>query len=62
MDDQFMQKFTSYADKKEVKKNDAGYKRSEMVIKTQLKALMARDLLPVYPVFLRGRRELFVLP
>ena len=44
MDDLFMQKFIGFAEKKEVKKNDAGYHRSELVIKTQIKALMARDL------------------
>ncbi len=44
MNDQFMQNFTDFATKKEVKKDDAGYKRSEKVIKTQLKALMARDI------------------
>ena len=44
MNEQFMQSFMDFAAKKEVKKDDAGYKRSEKVIKTQLKALMARDM------------------
>lgn len=44
LSDKFMQDFTVYAAKKEVKKDDDGYKRSERVIKTQIKALMARDL------------------
>ncbi len=44
MNADFMAKFTDYADKKKVKKDDAGYKTSEELIKTQLKALIARDL------------------
>jgi carboxyl-terminal processing protease len=41
---EFMKKFFAYADKKGVKQDDAGYKTSEKLINTQLKALIARDL------------------
>ena len=44
LNDKLMADFFSYAAKKDVKKDEAGFKRSEEVIKTQLKALMARDL------------------
>ena len=44
LNDKLMEDFISYAAKKDVKKDEAGYKRSEVVIKTQIKALMARDL------------------
>lgn len=44
LNDKLMADFISYAAKKDVKKDEAGYKRSEEVIKTQIKALMARDL------------------
>ena len=44
LSDKLMADFFSYAAKKDVKKDEAGYKRSEEVIRTQLKALMARDL------------------
>ncbi|MBL7923168.1 MAG: S41 family peptidase [Bacteroidia bacterium] len=42
--DDFVQKFVSYAEKKSVKKDEAGFKTSEKLIRTQLKALIARDL------------------
>jgi carboxyl-terminal processing protease len=41
---EFMKIFFAYADKKGVKQDDAGYKTSEKLINTQLKALIARDL------------------
>lgn len=42
--DDFMNKFFAYAEKKSVKKDEAGYKASMKLIQTQLKALLARDL------------------
>lgn len=43
-DENFMIGFFKFADKKEVKKDEEGWKISEALIKTQLKALAARDL------------------
>ncbi len=41
---EIMNGFFAYAEKKEVKKDEVMYKRSEKLIKTQVKALIARDL------------------
>jgi carboxyl-terminal processing protease len=41
---EFINKFIAYAEKKSVKKDEAGFKTSEKLIRTQLKALIARDL------------------
>lgn len=38
------EKFIAYAEKKSVARDDAGFKTSETLLKTQLKALIARDL------------------
>jgi len=43
-DNDFMSRFTAYADKKGVKKEEEGIKTSDRLIRTQLKALVARDL------------------
>lgn len=43
-DEKFMNEFFAFAERKEVKKNDVDYARSEVLLKTQLKALLARDL------------------
>lgn len=43
-EDAFMSRFVAYAEKKGVKKDEAGIKTSEKLIRTQLKALVARDL------------------
>jgi carboxyl-terminal processing protease len=40
----FLNKFYAYAEKKSVKRNEEGIKKSDRLIKTQLKALVARDL------------------
>lgn len=40
----FMKTFTDYAEKKTVKFDQAGYNTSQELLKTQLKALIARDL------------------
>jgi carboxyl-terminal processing protease len=42
--DEFMNKFHAYAEKKKVSKDETGYKTSELLIRTQIKALVARDL------------------
>jgi carboxyl-terminal processing protease len=42
--DEFMNKFVAYAEKKGVQREEAGYRTSEKLIRTQLKALVARDL------------------
>ncbi len=42
--DEFMNKFMALAEKKNVKKDEKGYATSEKLIKTQLRALIARDL------------------
>ncbi|CAN5388643.1 S41 family peptidase [soil metagenome] len=42
--DDFVNKFTAYAEKKLVKKDPEGLKISDKLIRTQLKALIARDL------------------
>ncbi len=42
--DDFMSKFMALAEKKNVKKDEKGYATSEKLIKTQLRALIARDL------------------
>jgi carboxyl-terminal processing protease len=42
--DEFMNKFLAYAEKKKVAKDETGYKTSELLIRTQIKALVARDL------------------
>ena len=42
--DDFMNKFMALAEKKNVKKDEKGYATSEKLIKTQLRALIARDL------------------
>jgi carboxyl-terminal processing protease len=39
-----MKSFLAYAEKKDVKKDESGFARSETVIRAQLKALIARDL------------------
>lgn len=44
MDDKLMKEFFDYADKNEVKFDSVGYKNSEVVIKTVLKALLAQDM------------------
>jgi carboxyl-terminal processing protease len=44
LNDELLNKFFAYAEKKEVKKDEAGFRRSEKIIRTQLKALIARDL------------------
>lgn len=43
-DDAFMNRFIAYAEKKGVKKDEEGIKTSAKLIRTQLKALVARDL------------------
>ncbi|MFN5355453.1 MAG: S41 family peptidase [Bacteroidota bacterium] len=43
-DENFMKEFIAYAEKKNVKHEEKGFKTSEKLIKTQLKALIARDL------------------
>lgn len=40
----FISKFHAYAEKKSVKRNEEGMKKSDALIRTQLKALVARDL------------------
>lgn len=40
----FINKFQAYADKKGVKRDEAGFKTSDKLIRTQVKALIARDL------------------
>lgn len=42
--DDFFNRFIAYAEKKSVKKDETGIKTSEKLIRTQLKALLARDL------------------
>ena len=42
--DDFINKFIAYAEKKSVKKDEQGIKTSDKLIRTQLKALIARDL------------------
>lgn len=44
VNDELMNKFLGYADKKKVAKDETGYKTSELLIRTQIKALVARDL------------------
>lgn len=44
MTDDFVNKFAEYAEKKGTKKNEEGLKTSDRLIRTQLKALIARDL------------------
>lgn len=44
LSDEMMNGLISYAEKKDLKKDDVGFKRSEKLIKTRLKALIARDL------------------
>ena len=44
IDNEFMNKFIAYAEKKNVKKDEKGFKTSEKLIRTQIKALIARDL------------------
>ncbi len=51
MSPEMMEKFYVFADKKGVKKDDDGVKRSEKFIVEQLRALMARDLLGVSAYF-----------
>ena len=41
---EFVNKFVEYAEKKGTKKNEEGLKTSDKLIRTQLKALIARDL------------------
>jgi len=43
-DEAFLSRFIAYAEKKGVKKDEAGIRTSEKLIRTQLKALVARDL------------------
>jgi carboxyl-terminal processing protease len=43
-DEAFMKKFIAYAEKKNVKYDEKGFKSSEKLIRIQLKALVARDL------------------
>jgi carboxyl-terminal processing protease len=43
-DSLFMKEFFAFAEKREVKKDEAGYGRSRKLLETQLKALVARDL------------------
>ncbi|MFI5220300.1 MAG: S41 family peptidase [Bacteroidia bacterium] len=43
-DQKFMDEFFAFAEKKEVKKDEEGWKISSLLIQTQLKALVARDL------------------
>jgi carboxyl-terminal processing protease len=42
--DEFLNKFVAYAEKKNVKREDVGLKTSDKLIRTQIKALIARDL------------------
>ena len=42
--DEFLEDFFNYAEKKDVTRNDADYKKSKKLIDTQLLALMARNL------------------
>jgi len=42
--DEFLNKFIAYAEKKNVKREDVGLKTSDKLIRTQIKALIARDL------------------
>ena len=44
VDDKMMNDFIAYAEKKEVKKDEEGLKRSGAMIKAQIKALIARDI------------------
>lgn len=44
VDDEFVNKFIAYAEKKNVKKDEKGFKTSEKLLRTQIKALIARDL------------------
>lgn len=44
LDEDFMKQFFAYAEKKSVKFNEELYKKSEPLIRSQLKALIARDL------------------
>jgi carboxyl-terminal processing protease len=44
VDEEFMNKFIAYAEKKNVKKDEKGLKTSEKLLRTQIKALIARDL------------------
>lgn len=44
IDENFTKEFIAYAEKKNVKYDDKAFKTSEKLIKTQLKALIARDL------------------
>lgn len=44
IDDKFLNEFFAFAEKKELKKDEAGWKRSSQLIVTLLKALIARDL------------------
>ncbi|MBK7681585.1 MAG: S41 family peptidase [Bacteroidia bacterium] len=44
MSNEFVNKFVEYAEKKGVKRNEEGLKTSDKLIRTQLKALIARDL------------------
>jgi len=44
VDEEFMNKFIAYAEKKNVKKDEKGFKTSEKLLRTQIKALIARDL------------------
>lgn len=44
IDDAFMNEFLAYAEKMGVKKDDAGYKTSELYIKVTVKSLLARNL------------------
>lgn len=50
-DNDFLTKFFAFAEKKDVKKDEQGWKTSEVLIKTQLKALVARDLFNVEAYF-----------
>jgi carboxyl-terminal processing protease len=42
--DEFMNKFVAYAEKKSIKKDEAGLKNSDRLIRTSIKAYIARDL------------------
>lgn len=44
VDENFISRFYTYAEKKSVKRNEEGMKRSDKLIRAQLKALVARDL------------------
>jgi carboxyl-terminal processing protease len=43
-DDAFLNEFFAFADKKDLKKDEEGWKRSSLLIQTILKSLIARDL------------------